>query len=333
VRFEFASRHPSYEDERELSIDQKYLPRVVISHFGIMAATCDTTMPPAEADQPKHSSRAHRFALFLLFLALGILLFLVFSHFRPLLPENADLPSRIALILVLLGSSLLLRRSDHLRKHWPVIFAFFIASFAQALDYYLSGWLPSLLGLDMKSPAGIAVDKLESTLLIVIPILALTRLSGNNMGSIYLQKGKLGLGLIIGLSVFVVVAALSVPWAQWQYRVGDLSLQRVLPWIPWILLFVLANSINEELLFRGLFLQKLEPFLGAFPANLCMAIPFVMLHIGVDYSRNTLLLLALLLPLGLLLGYIMQKTRSVLAPWLIHASMDIAVVLALFSQL
>ncbi len=230
--FEFASSHPSYGDERELSIDQKYLPRVVTSHFGIMAATCDTTMPSTGAQQANQTSRTHRFAFFLLFLALGILLFLVFSHFRPLLPENADLPSRIALILVLLGSSLLLRRSDRLRKYWPVMFAFFIASFAQALDYYLSGWFPGLLGLDIGSPAGIAVDKLESTLLIVIPILVLTRLSGNNMGSIYLRKGNLRLGLIIGLAVFVVVAALSIPWAQWQYRVGDLSLQRVLPWIP-----------------------------------------------------------------------------------------------------
>jgi membrane protease YdiL (CAAX protease family) len=290
-------------------------------------------MPPMEATQAKPDSRLQRFALLLLFLALGLLLFLVFSHFRPLLPENAELPFRVALILVLLGSSLLLRRSDRLRKYWPVIFAFFIASFAQALDYYFTGWLPRLLGLDMGSPAGIAMDKLESTLLIVLPIILLTRLSGNSTGSLYLQKGNLRLGLTIGLTVFVVVAALSIPWAQWQYRVGDLSLQRVLPWVPWILLFVLANSINEELLLRGLFLQKLEPFLGAFPANLCMAVPFTMLHVGVDYSQNTLLLLVLLLPLGLVLGYVMQKTRSVLAPWLIHASVDIAVVLSLFSQL
>jgi len=298
-----------------------------------MAATRNTIMPPTEAEQAKHGSRLHRFGLFLLFLALGLLLFLVFSHFRPLLPENAELPARIALILALLGSALLVRRSDRFRKYWPVFFAFFIASFAQALDFYFSGWLASLLALDVKSPAAIAVDKLESTLLIVVPIVLLTRLSGNNMGSIYLQKGNRKLGFIIGLTVFIVVAALSIPWAQWQYKVGDLSLQRVLPWIPWILLFVLANSINEELLFRGLFLQKLEPFLGAFPANICMAIPFTMLHVGVDYSQNTLLLLAMLLPLGLLLGYTMQKTKGIFAPWLIHASVDIAVVLSLFSQL
>lgn len=177
------------------------------------------------------------------------------------------------------------------------------------------------------------MDKLESTLLIVIPIILLTRLSGQNKGSLYLQSGSLRLGLIIGLTVFVAVAALSIPYAQWQYRVGDLSLQRGLPWIPWILVFVLANSISEELLFRGLFLQKLEPLLGAFAANLCVAIPFTMLHIGVDYSQNTLVLVALLLPLALLLGHLMQKTRSILASWLVHAAVDIAIVLSLFSQL
>lgn len=87
-------------------------------------------MLPRDAKQTKQDSRVYRVGLFLLFLALGFLLFLVFSHFRPLVPENAELPARIALVLVLLGSSLLLRRSDRLRKYWPVIFAFFIASFA-----------------------------------------------------------------------------------------------------------------------------------------------------------------------------------------------------------
>jgi uncharacterized protein len=274
-----------------------------------------------------------RLGLFFVFLLLGLLLFVVFSHFRPVLPKTADTPSRVALVLVLLLSSLLLRRSRRLSIYWPVLFAFFIASFAQALDLCFSGWSLSLFGLDTDSPAGIAMDKLESTLLIVIPIILLTRLSGQNKGSLYLQSGSLRLGLIIGLTVFVAVAVLSIPYAQWQYRVGDLSLQRVLPWIPWILVFVLANSINEELLFRGLFLQKLEPLLGAFAANLCVAIPFTMLHIGVDYSQNTLVLVALLLPLALLLGHLMQKTRSILASWLVHAAVDIAIVLSLFSQL
>lgn len=278
-------------------------------------------------------NRPLRAGLFFLFVIIGSLTFFVFSHFRPVFPGDIDIPARIAFIAALLACSLLLRRSERFAKYWLVPFAFFIASLAQALDYYFSGWSLSLLGLDVSTPAGIAVDKLESTFLIVVPIIVLTRLSGNSMGSIYLQKGNLKQGLIIGLTVFVVVAVVSMPWAKFQYQAGDLSLHRVVPWIPWILLFVLANGFNEELLFRGLFLKKLEPLVGSFPANLCMAIPFAALHYGVDYTQNIFLLMALLLPLGLALGYVMQRTNSIMASWLIHASFDIAVVLALFSQL
>ncbi len=52
-----------------------------------------------------------------------------------------------------------------------------------------------------------------STLVIVIPIVLLTRFSGNDMGSIYLQKGRLRLGLIIGLGTFLfcVILILAFP--------------------------------------------------------------------------------------------------------------------------
>ena len=286
-----------------------------------------------EDSRIKRRQQIQRFGLFLLFLLFGLLISVVFSHFRPLLPKDIDIPFRIALIVAFLIAALLIRRSRRLNQYWLVFFAFFAASFAQALDYYFNDWSISLLGLDIKTPAGIAVSKLESTLMIVAPILLFTRASGNNLASIYLQKGKLRSGLIIGLVVFFAIALISIPWAKWQYQTGDLSLSRVISWIPWILVFVLANGINEELLFRGLFLRKLEPHLGTFPANLCMAIPFTMLHIGVDYTQNSLMLLAFLLPLGLVLGYVMQKTNSILGSWLIHASVDISVALALFSKL
>jgi uncharacterized protein len=290
-------------------------------------------MSAVKEQQVRQNDRLHRVALFFLFLALGLLITVVFSHFRPLFPLHIDIPARIALILALLITALLVRRSRRFNKYWLVFFAFFIASFAQALDYYFNDWSLRLAGLSIKTPAGIALDKLESTFLIVVPVILLTKLSGNNMASIYLRKGNLKQGLIIGLTVFVVIAAISIPWAKWQYQTGDLSTGRVITWIPWILIFVLANGINEELLLRGLFLRKLEPHLGAFLANLCMAIPFTLLHIGVDYSQSTIMLLVFLLPLGLVLGYVMQKTDSILGPWLIHASVDIAVVLALFSNL
>jgi uncharacterized protein len=290
-------------------------------------------MDTSQLNQIKQGSQKNRAGLFFLFLAFGLLISVVFSHFRPLFPREIDIPARAALILAFLVVSLIFRRSQRFNRYWLIFFAFFIASFAQALDYYLSGWSLSLLGLSVKTPAGIVMDKLESTFLIIVPIIVLTKLSGNNMASIFLQKGKLKLGLIIGLSVFVVVALISIPWARWQYQTGDLGLARVISWIPWILIFVLANGINEELLFRGLFLKKLDPFLGAFLSNLCMAIPFSLLHVGVNYTQSSLMILVFLVPLGLALGYVMQKTNSILGSWLIHASVDIPVALSLFSTL
>jgi len=277
--------------------------------------------------------RLHRFDLFLLFLVCGLLVFLVFSHFRPLLLADIDIPARIGLIIAFLTTALLIRRSERLKKYWLVFFAFFAAAFALSLDLYLSHWSLRLLSLDINTPAGYAVDKLESTFLIVISIIVLTKVSGSDMASIYLKKGNLKLGLVIGIVVFLVIAAVSIPWAEWQFQGRDLSLERVIPWTPWILLFVLTNAINEELLFRGLFLRKLEPFLGAFPSNLLIAIVFTIMHVGVDYTPDVLMFLAFLLPLGLAMGYVMQKTDSVLGSVLIHAAVDIPVVIGLYSTL
>ena len=55
-------------------------------------------------------------------------------------------------------------------------------------------------------------------------------------------------------------------------------LEKLLPLWPWILVFVLSNGFMEELLFRGLFLQKLEPFLGKGKSNILTAIIFAIMH-------------------------------------------------------
>jgi membrane protease YdiL (CAAX protease family) len=92
-------------------------------------------------------------------------------------------------------------------------------------------------------------------------IILFTLLSGNNLGSIYIQKGNLKLGLIIGLIAFFIFVMGAIPMAT-LFNAQDLSLGRIAPWIPWILIYVLANGALEELLFRGLFLRKLQPFFG-----------------------------------------------------------------------
>jgi len=89
----------------------------------------------------------------------------------------------------------------------------------------------------------------------------------------------------------------------------------------------------EEILFRGLFLRKLEPFFGRFLSNLLIAFVFTVLHRAASYTVDQMAFLAILFPLALAWGYVMQKTDSVWGSILFHAGMDIPIILGIFSNL
>jgi uncharacterized protein len=267
-------------------------------------------------------------------LILGLIIFVLFSHVRPILGKSADLTLRICFVSVLLLSALLASKSNRLKKYWEVLFAFFISASVISVDYYLpsSKWLLSMLNIPIQTPAGIAIDKLDSSIIIIGLIVLLTKISGNSLDSIYINRRNLRRGLSIGLIAFVIVASGSVFIAN-IYGAQNLTLARILQWIPWILIFIAGNALNEELLFRGLFLRKIEPFIGKFHSNIVLAIPFVLHHTGVTYTNNALMFLAYLLPLALIWGWLIQKTDSLWASVLFHAGTDIPIALVIFSQL
>jgi membrane protease YdiL (CAAX protease family) len=281
---------------------------------------------------PAAKSRA---AFFLLFLFSGLILFVLFNHIQPVLPAPVDWIGRILLTTVFLAAALWTRRNPRLEKYWRLLFAFFIAALAMTVDLYLpsSAALLNILRVDLHSPAGLALDKLDSSLILVLCILLLTKASGADLGSIYLQKGNLARGLTIGLTAFAVAAAGSIPVSAAFFGGNNLSVERIIPWTPWVLIFVLGNAFSEELLFRGLFLQKFSPFTGKALSNLAIAVPFALHHGGVSYTPAVLMFLALLLPLGLVWGWITQKTDAVWGSVLFHAGTDIPIILGLFSAL
>jgi len=276
-----------------------------------------------------------RAALFFLFLGFGILIFVVFSHIRPLLPAAIDPFGRVILIVGFLLAAIFARENPRLKNDWQFFFAGFAATLAMGIDYYLPSrdWLLQWLHISIRTPAGIALDKLDSSIIIVGVILLAAAFSKNSLASLYLKKGNLKLGLIIGFIAFAVAVAGSIPVSQLFFGAGELKIAEVIPWIPWILIFIVGNAFNEELLFRGLFLQRLDPFLGRFLSNLVIAIPFALHHSGVSYTTDTLMFLAFLIPLSLAWGYLMQKTGSIWASFLFHAGTDIPIVLSIFSAL
>jgi membrane protease YdiL (CAAX protease family) len=251
-----------------------------------------------------------RIVLALLFVAIGSLIMIVFSPWRPLLGKINDYLGRIGLITLLVVAVLLARQSNHFEKYWLILFGFLIMAVAVSLDWVFGVYLIDHLGIKDTTPAGWALPKLNECIVIISVIILCTKMSSSSLGSIYLQNGNLKLGLVIGLITFFLAAAGSVPMAN-LLNARELNFARILPWGPWLLIYVFTNAAMEELLFRGLFLHKLEPFFGMFFSIIIIALVFTALHRAANYTSDEVLFLAVLFPLSLAWGYIMQTTESV----------------------
>jgi len=194
----------------------------------------------------------HQMGLFALFLLCGFLVFVLGLNYLVVIPKNLRLAYKIALSASFLAAVLLAHRNKHLRQYRQVFLAFFVASTALVFEYY-HAHLGSLF-LSGKESTAIrnAVMMVSSTSIIVITIVVLTKISGGSMASIYLKKGNLRLGLIIGASTFLIMSILGILWAQSQ----NIGMDRIIPILPYVVVFGLTNGLREELLYRGLFLGK-----------------------------------------------------------------------------
>jgi uncharacterized protein len=286
--------------------------------------------------EARQTNRIQQVGLFILFLAGGLLVFVLFSHYDPFYPGNTDKIGRVVTAVLLLALALFLRSAERLRRYWLIPFAYFTALVTISGDYYLglSKWLIPALRVEVESPAGLAIDKLESSLLGIVVVLALNRLAGQRVQSLYIRRGNLRLGLLVGLTAFALMTATVIPVTTSYFKGQDLTWARILAWAPWVLIFVLANAGNEELVFRGLFIGRVEPFLGRLATNIVTTIPFVLAHSYTRYASDTFIFLALqLLPLSLVWCWLMQKTNNIWGSILFHAAMDIPIAVGIFSGL
>jgi len=158
------------------------------------------------------------------------------------------------------------------------------------------------------------------------------------IGSIFLKKGNIKIGLIIGLTGFFFFALTSIPAAEFLFQGKNLNLDKVIGWLPWILPIVFLNGVREELLYRGLFLKKFEGKLGLKTSNLLQAVIFSLSHsvagVGLNaYTPFIWVLVIFTFSLGLIWGYTMQRTNSVIGSILFHAGTDIPVFIGIFSNL
>ena len=181
--------------------------------------------------------------------------------------------------------------------------------------------------------------QLLETAIAAVPILVLAKLGGLDLASLYVRMRPVGRWLIFAILAFVVVYAFIAtiplrpgsPIQQLLPVDANFTVERVLVLTPALLVMAISNGFQEELLFRGLFLQRYTFFFGAVLANVLQATVFTFAHLDVAYTPM-LFLVAIVSPLGLLAGFVMRASNSVFVPAILHGGLDILIYLGFLAS-
>jgi membrane protease YdiL (CAAX protease family) len=256
------------------------------------------------------------------FLLAFLVMFVVCMTLFSPIPGNIKLIVRIILIVIFFISWRWFHRRS-LTDLKNLAFAFMVLNLAFLV---VTPFTTEFCHLKGDTSKGFALSKLSDSLIISGVLILSFIISGYKLKSIYLTRGRLVPGLIIGILVFIVFGYLAINNPQAKMEPGFLRNNYL-----WILVFVFANSFMEELLFRGIFLEKLnryfKPVWSIVLTSICFAAP----HLTVNYSPNVLFFSGIVFVLGMMCGYSMHYTRSIIAPMLIHAGADLMIIVPVFA--
>jgi len=274
-----------------------------------------------------------RFGVFMVFLVCGAAIFVFGSNYFDLFPTNKNLTYNLSLSVALLAAAIGFKLSQRWQKYWQSTFAFFIASVAFPVTSVFSRWTGTVLGWFHASTAtsqGIAIAKVCEMIMVVLPILLLTKLSGADLGSTYLKRGNLKWGLGIGALVLFNFASSAFLFFAARYT----SVEKLGVVVLWGIVFSFANGFMEELWLRGIFLKRFEPFLGVSGSVLLTSIVFSLMHVGAVYVTPVVIPIMLFycLTMGLACGYLMMKTDNIWGAVLIHAAADLFAFIAMLAN-
>ena len=262
--------------------------------------------------------RTNRLLSFFTILIIVLAEFLLNMTFAPKISWTAMIIVRIALfVLFFMVWRVLSKKKESTAKNiaftlMVVNLAFFIVSFFTA----------NLWGLNLESAKGIALAKLSDSFIISIVLIISFIIGGFQLKDIYLTKGKLALGLMIGIVSFIIMGYLAI--ISTKHPLGTEFLSKNL---VWIFLFVISNGFMEELLFRGIFLKQLNNILKPVWTIALTSIVFALAHLQVNYTPDILFFTGILLILGMIWGFLMYYTQSIIASMLFHAGADLMIIM------
>lgn len=265
-----------------------------------------------------------RVAISLVLLVCGLLVFVLGTNYYSIFPTNDSQLYRAILAAAFLVAAVLLRRHEATRAYGDIAYAFCIGTTTYLLTSLTAGPRDDLLrSLDIpfETPRHLAIVKLFEAVQVIGLILLLSWLWGWNLGCLYLKRGRLGLGLFVGLCMLLINTATGIVTGAALGTAGEELVAR----LPWVLLFSLANGLMEELLFRGLFLRKFIPQIGLVGAIVVTSVVFTVMHSAATYMNplEAILFQVIIFPMALLFSYLIYKTDSLWGSALFHAGSDV----------
>jgi uncharacterized protein len=136
-----------------------------------------------------------------------------------------------------------------------------------------------------------------------------------------IDEGESWLGLGVSLSFFITLATSTFIYLQFRKSGGDIK--RLVPYLPWVLLFSVTNSFSEEVVYR---LGIIVPAYGAIDTSyilLISAAAFGAPHLrGMPNGIVGALMAGLL---GWLLAKSVVETNGIFWAWFIHFLQDIVI--------
>lgn len=149
-----------------------------------------------------------------------------------------------------------------------------------------------------------------------------------------LRLGRLG-WMAIAVSVAASVLLLLVTLALPASLLGRLALQPVALTrdLPWLWPANALQALAQELQFRGLLMGALERVMSRRWANLAQACFFGFSHLAVNYQGPVAPFVPVTIAVGLVLGWMVQRTQSLWPAVIVHAVADILITIAVLPGL
>jgi membrane protease YdiL (CAAX protease family) len=284
-----------------------------------------SSTPISAAQTNKYIEWIQKIGLSLVVLICGLVVFVLGTSYYDRFATNSSGIFKVSTSVVLLAAALYFRRSDQLKPYCRLVYAFFVASSVNVVTWYTAVYVRDevfqFFNISTTAFPGLAYVKVWEAMLVVGTILVLVKLSGADLASIYLKRGNLQWALRISVLALVNLLASSFLIAANMGR----DIETIMPSLPWLVVFSLANGFMEELWLRGLFLERLAPLFGGGGAIWLTSIWFGLMHVFAVYVSGVgaMIFGILTLTLGLAFGLLMWKTKNIWGATIFHAAADV----------